>query len=188
MPAPETNFQSGQPIVMDFLSDAMLPQDRAGPSNNLADFIVVATMCGWAHVHRQQCTTKRAQVNPVVNFWDRHRRIERVLIPQVAAQQATSPSQMRHADPISLFTRVMVHAMVMYMYHVMVEFIPNHDGANRALVDAYGPSLFTAVMEVSNISTTLSQMSCFKVSNHPEFRSVAVKLTLFDIRHILSAR
>ncbi|KAF2172604.1 hypothetical protein M409DRAFT_49159 [Zasmidium cellare ATCC 36951] len=164
MPAPEISFQSGQPVLMNFLSDAMLPQDRAGPSNNLTDFIIVATICGWAHTHRQQCTTKRAQANPIQAFWERHRAIERLLIPQVAAMQQTQ-SQMRHADPIYLFTRVMVHAMVLYMYHTMMEFIPNHDGANRALVDAYGPSLFTAVCEVSNISNTLSQMSCFKA--HP---------------------
>jgi hypothetical protein len=166
MPAPEANFQSGQPVTMNFLSDAMRSYDSTGAHTYLTDFIIAATLCGWAHSHRQQCMNTRSHSDPLRAFWERHRQIERVLVPQIAAMSASMPpSMMRHADPISLFTNVMLQATTIYMYRTMVEFLPTQVQAYQALIEPYMTTFINAVYEMSNLSSTLSSMSCFKVGH-----------------------
>lgn len=57
----------------------------------------------------------------------------------------------------------MAQTMVLYMYRLMGEVLPAPDDANQALVDECARAFNVALVEVMNLTKTLSQMSCFKV-------------------------
>ena len=164
MPAPENNFQSGQPVDTNFLSDALLVRDIK-ENNSLTEFAIIATVCGWAHSHRHLSMAKRTLSNPMQAFWDRHRRVERVLAPRIATMPPSHPVMMRRIGPIPLFTHVMVYTMTIYTYRTMMDCVSYHDQAQQTLVEGYSKSFYSAVMEMSNLSNALSQMSCFKVNS-----------------------
>lgn len=164
MPAPEANFQAGQPVAMNFLSDAMITKE-SGHGKGLTDFIIMATICGWAFAHRQKSMIVRLHSNPMQSFWERHSQIDAVLASQVSAMTSNHPRSRRHVDPISMFTQAMAQTMTMYMYRLMVQCQPLQDEAHQALTDAYSRTFCNAVIKMSTITETLAHMSCFKVSS-----------------------
>lgn len=164
MPAPHVNFQSGEPIVMKFLSEVMLAQDTS-IRDSFTEFIIMATVCGRALSHRQQSMTGRAYSDSMQTFWDRHQQINAAFAHQTIALSLNHPPVMTHADPILLFTHTMAATMTIYIYRLMVEVVPAADETHQAMVNECTRSFYGASVEITSLANTLSQMSCFKV--HP---------------------
>ncbi|KAL8994705.1 MAG: hypothetical protein Q9169_005390 [Polycauliona sp. 2 TL-2023] len=164
MPAPNINFQTGQPFLTNLLSDAMLTQD-AGTQDEFAEFVVMATICGRALAHRQQSMAWMINSDPTQMSWDRHRQINADLTPRIVALSLRHPPVTAHTHPLVLFTHAMAQAMVLYMYRLMTEVLPVSDENDQSLLDESATSFNVALGEVLNLTQTLSRMSCFKV--HP---------------------
>ncbi|KAL9639614.1 MAG: hypothetical protein Q9204_001024 [Flavoplaca sp. TL-2023a] len=164
MPAPNANFQSGQPFVTNLLSDVMLAQDTS-TKDSFTEFVIMATICGRALSHRQQSMAWMINSDPVQIFWDRHQQIIAELAPRIVALTLNHPPSTALTNPILLFTHAMAQTMVLYMYRLMTEVLPVSDGTNQALMDESARAFNVALVEVLSITRTLSQMSCFKV--HP---------------------
>lgn len=165
---------------MPFLCDVLLASDRDS-SNSLLEFLITATICGRVNAHRAHIHTSRLHSHdPLQTFWSRHQSIDAILTLQIQTLTSSplSHSQsisagsgtafpiggaaMRHLDPLTLFTLVMAQTMTIYMYRLMAECGYNKDTAHQGLSDACARAFAAAVTEMSAISTTLWQMSCFK--------------------------
>lgn len=162
MPAPHVNFQSGQPVVTNFLSDVMLAQDTS-IKDSFTEFIIIATICGRALSHRHQAMAWMISSDPMQDLWDRHQQVNAALAPRIAALVLNHPPVTAHTDPILLFTHAMAQTMVLYMYRLMGEVLPVPDETNQAMVDECARSFNVALVEVVGLTKTLSRMSCFKV-------------------------
>ena len=162
MPAPHVNFQSGQPVVTNFLSDVILAQDP-GIKDSFTEFIIMATICGRALSHRHQSMAWMMYSDPMKAFWDRHQQINAALAPRIAALSLNNPPVTAHTDPILLFSHAMAQTMMLYVYRLMGEVLPVLDETNQAMVDECARSFYVALVEVVSLTKTLSQMSCFKV-------------------------
>ena len=183
MPAPHANFQSGQPFVTNLLSDVMLSQDNS-VKDGFTEFIIIATICGRALSHRQQSLAWMINSDSMQIFWDRHQQINADLAPRIAALALNHPPVTAHTSPILLFTHAMAQTMVLYMYRLLLEVLPVSDKGSQALLDESARSFNVALGEVLNLTKTLSQMSCFKVSLDWDLFAYAV-LTTEHYRSIL---
>lgn len=162
MPAPDVNFQSGQPVATNFLSDVMLAQNT-GIRDSFTEFVIVATICGRALSHRHQSMAWRIYPDPMQAFWDRHQQIHAALAPWIAAPSLNRPPVTTHTDPILLFTHVMAQTITLYVYQLMIEVLPTPEETHQATMDEYARSSYVALVEIMSLTNTLSQMSCFKV-------------------------
>ena len=147
---------------MNFLSDVMLTQDTS-LKDSFTEFVIMATICGRALSHRHQSMAWMIYSDPMQALWDRHQEINAALAPRIAAVSLNHPPITAHTDPILLFTHSMAQTMVRYMYRLMGELLPVPDETNQAIVDECARSFNVALVEVVNLTQTLSQMSCFKV-------------------------
>ncbi|KAI4283257.1 MAG: hypothetical protein L6R38_002299 [Xanthoria sp. 2 TBL-2021] len=161
MPAPNVNFQSGQPFVMNILSDVMLGQDT-NLQDSFTEFVIMATICGRALSHRQQSMAWMINSDPVQIFWDRHQQINADLAPRIVALALNHPPVTTHTNPLLLFTHAMAQTLVLYMYRLMSEILPASDETNQGLMNESSRSFNRALVEVLSLSKTLSQVSCFK--------------------------
>lgn len=162
MPAPHINFQSGQPVLTSYLTDVMLAQDTS-VQDSFTEFIIVATICGRALSHRHQSMAWMIHSDPIQALWERHQQINAALAPRIAGLSLNHSPVTARTDPILLFTHVMAQTMVLYIYRLMGEVLPVPDAANQALVDECATSFNVALVEIMDLTKTLSQMSCFKV-------------------------
>ena len=162
MPAPHANFQSGHPVVTNFLSDVMVTRDTS-IKDSFTEFIIMATICGRALSHRHQSMVSMIHSDQMQTTWDRHQQINATLAPRIAALSLHHPPVTAYTDPILVFTHAMAQTMVLYMYRLTGEVLPVPDEPNQAMMDDSARSFNVALVKILNLTKTLSQMSCFKV-------------------------
>ena len=155
------DFQSGQPVLMGFLSE-MITTDDQSPMSPFMECIILATISGRALCHRHQSSVENLYVNVSQDFWSRHQWINAILMQRMRILALKYPPASYHADPMLLFTNMMAQTTVLYLYKTMECVTPVTDENRAAIVDYERCSLLAA-QEIVNLTKELTQLSCFKV-------------------------
>ncbi|KAA6409142.1 MAG: transcriptional regulatory [Lasallia pustulata] len=163
LPAPEVEFQSGQPILMGFLSEAITANDQSAMSP-FTECTILATISGRALSHRHQSLVENIYVDASQDFWERHQWINATLTDRMQIMSHKYPPALQHVDSMLLFTSMMAQAAVLYLYKIMMRVTPATE-ENQAVMMEYQTRSLIAAQEIANLSKILPQLSRFKV--HP---------------------
>ncbi|PTU22071.1 hypothetical protein P175DRAFT_0436324 [Aspergillus ochraceoroseus IBT 24754] len=162
LPAPEEEFQTGQPVLTRYLPDVIM-----GSSNNcdtdvlgsFTEYIVLATICGRAISHRQKATVEQINGDVFQGFWSRHQWLHELLNYRIQILSSSA-----HIDPMLMFARITAHTMVLFL-HSVLESITWKTGDHLLGIIQDERLCVMAAHEVVNLVKVQSQLGYFKV--HP---------------------
>ncbi|KAJ5568672.1 hypothetical protein N7450_011158 [Penicillium hetheringtonii] len=162
LPAPDADFQSGQPVLGAFLSEAIMdvmPQ-KASPFN---ECVILATICGRSLLHAQQYSVRFVYGDLAPNWIDQHQWLDNVLTNrlQILSQYYPSPTQI--CDPLLSFAHIMGQASVIHLYKGMEAVVWAVD--KEAWVLEYRRRAFNAAQEIVRLAKGLTEFNYFKI--HP---------------------
>ncbi|KAL3426669.1 transcriptional regulatory protein [Phlyctema vagabunda] len=166
LPAPEEEFQSCEYVQMGFLSEAMTSIDQIG-SSSFTESIILATICGRALAHRHQSAIEHVynEMPPQhLQFWDRHEWLDTMLKTRSEMLLLKYPAVGRNVDCLLLFTKMMVHAIVLYLCKV-IESTQFQTEEHKTAIAEFKQRALDAAQEIVTLSKSLSHLSFFKV--HP---------------------
>lgn len=171
LPAPEAAFQSAQPVVMEFLADAV---SSSGPvlSSPFAELVIIATVCGRALVHHYQALVESNYHSSIHNFQDRQNWIHNTLVQRLEILAAQAPAIAENADSVILFTRMLGQTTMLYLYHTHELSAYNLDNLNIDSVSEYNEMALAAAQEMVLLTRALSRINSFKVSPSTIFPSI----------------
>ncbi|KGO36756.1 Transcription factor, fungi [Penicillium expansum] len=162
LPAPDMEFQNGQPVLGAFLSEAIMdvmPQTTS-PFNECA---ILATICGRSLFQAQQYSVRFVYGDMAPNWTDQHQWLDNVLTNrlQILSQHYPSPTQV--CDPMLSFAHIMGQASVIHLYKGMESIVwAVNEGA---LVLEYRRRALSAAQEIVKQAKGLIEFYFFKV--HP---------------------
>lgn len=162
LPAPDMEFQSGQPVLGAFLSEAIMdvmPQTTS-PFN---ECVILATICGRSLFHAQQYSVRFVYGELAPNWTDQHQWLDNVLTNrlQILSQYYPSPTQI--CDPMLSFAHIMGQASVIHLYKGMASVVWAVD--DGAWVVEYQRRALSAAQEIVKLAKGLTEFNFFKV--HP---------------------
>lgn len=163
LPAPELDFQKGQPVLMGFLSQVMATTDCQASLSSFAECIIMSTICGRCLSHRQQSNVERIYGDMSMDFWDRHLWLDGILQQRIQTLSLQYPSTSEHVDSLLLFTHLMLQATVLYLYKIAVSMPWDADEVEVLILD-YKNRSSAAAQEIITSTKSLRQLTYFKVS------------------------
>ncbi|KAL3264934.1 hypothetical protein ABHI18_000211 [Aspergillus niger] len=115
LPAREEAFQMGQLNQMTgFLSKA-ITEDGPLPKAELSEMVILATLCGRTVLHRQQAAAEQADCGISNSFWERHRRLDAILVKKGQVISTLQPvATMMPAELASLIPNLMIQSALLY--------------------------------------------------------------------------
>ncbi|PLB51636.1 fungal-specific transcription factor domain protein [Aspergillus steynii IBT 23096] len=165
LPAPEEEFQAGQPVVTRFLAEVMArsclesaPAGSGGVSS-FGECIILATICGRALSHRQKLAVEQINGDVFDGLWTRHQWLHELLSHRI---QVLSTST--QVDSMLIFARIVAQTMVLYLHNVL-ESIVWKTGDHLLGIIEYERLCVLAAHEVVNLVKLQGQLGYFKV--HP---------------------
>ncbi|RYP04697.1 hypothetical protein DL765_010100 [Monosporascus sp. GIB2] len=177
LPAPDSNFTSGRPTIMCFLSDMINGVDPAGPSDNVSPFtesIIVATICGRALEHKQRSLVVHQQhvhLHPsdrnrdaTYEFCRRHRALNTLVMQRIKMLSMHVSSTPEHPDPILVYV-VLAAYMAVFMLCETIESGPLGTEAQAvadALLMEHNQRSLDAVHALGPLIATLEQLNHFQ--------------------------
>lgn len=166
LPAPETAFESAQPVVMEFLADAL---SSSGPvlSSPFAELVIMATVCGRALVHHYQALVESNYHTSIHNFHDRQSWIHSTLVQRLEILAAQAPVITENADSVILFTRMLGQTTMLYLYHTLELSAYKLDNLEIASASEYNELDLAAAQEMVVLTNVLGKINTFKVSPVP---------------------
>ncbi|KAL2845499.1 fungal-specific transcription factor domain-containing protein [Aspergillus pseudoustus] len=164
LPAPESAFQSGQPVGMEYLADAI---SSNGPVlvSPFSELVIIATVCGRALVHHYQALVESNYNNSIRNFHDRHQWIHSTLIQRLDILAGTTSGMTEINNPVTLFTRMLGQTTILYLHHTLELSAYDFDTLEIASVIEYDEIALRAAQEMVSLTKMLSQPNSFKI--HP---------------------
>lgn len=163
LPAPEEEFQAGQPVVTRFLTEVMarscLGDSVSGTGvSSFGECIILATICGRALSHRQKLAVEQITGDMFDGLWTRHQWLHELLSHRI---QVLSTST--QVDSMLIFARLVAQTMVLYLHNVL-ESIVWKTGDHLLGIIEYERSCILAAHEVVNLVKLQGQLGYFKVS------------------------
>ena len=161
LPAPEMAFQSGQPTLMGFLSEAITADDQCTMSSPFAECIIFATIIGRALCHRHQSLVENIYASVCQDFWQRHQWISTTLLQRMQNLSNNYAPASQQTDPMLLFTNMVAQTTVLYLYNTMRSVTPGTTD-NRTVLAEYQRCSLAAAHEMVTLTKTLARLGCFK--------------------------
>lgn len=118
LPSPELSFQSGQPIQMCFLSEAIASGDH-GLFSPLAESVVLATVCGRTLSHTQVANVERTYGSTSADFWIRHEWLAGMVNKRLDSLIQSYPVVSAAADPMLFFAFMLAHTTTINLCKVV---------------------------------------------------------------------
>ncbi|CRG91749.1 putative transcriptional regulatory protein C777,02 [Talaromyces islandicus] len=165
LPIPEAEFQSGQPMVMGFLSDSLAGSEfNLAPQSSFSECIILATLCGRSLSHQHLSMVDGIYGTNPQEFWGRHEWIDAALSTRISILSLTYPFQLEHMDPMLLFTKMIAQATILCMQKI-IESIAWDSDDYAGLILEYEQRARLAAKEIVELAKALTHLSYFKV--HP---------------------
>lgn len=166
LPIPEAEFQSGQPMVMGFLSDSLTGGDfNLAPQSSFSECIILATICGRSLTHQHLYMADGIfGINPQ-DFWSRHEWIDTALSARISILSLTYPFQLEHMDPMLLFTKMIAQATILCLQKTIESTVWDSD-PYAGFVLEYEQRARIAAKEIVELAKALTHLSYFKVIYH----------------------
>ncbi|GES65263.1 C6 transcription factor [Aspergillus terreus] len=162
LPAPEEEFQAGQPVLSSYLPEVLSKGthgQRTSVTSSFSECIILATICGRALSHRQKVAVEQINGDIFDGFWNRHRWLHDMLNHRI--QVLSSSAQV---DPMLIFARIVAQTLVLFLHNVL-ESITWKTGDHLLGIIEYERLCILAAHEVLNLLKLQAQLGYFKV--HP---------------------
>ncbi|KAH7383968.1 hypothetical protein BKA66DRAFT_463200 [Pyrenochaeta sp. MPI-SDFR-AT-0127] len=172
LPAPQSQFMSGRPTTMCFLSEVVAGIDCEQSSNSATDIamcpftqsIIVATICGRTLALKQRLVSQQAYQDVITEFHLRHRNLNTFLTGRIKilSMQITSTSE--HPDALLLFSTLAAY-MITFMLFEMIEAIPLGTEEAHTLLLGHEQRSLDAAQKLEVLISMLTQVNQFQM--HP---------------------
>ncbi|MCJ1378977.1 hypothetical protein MMC17_002076 [Xylographa soralifera] len=168
LPVPEDNFQHGNYMEMPCLSDPTRSLAE-GERSPFTESIILASVCRYLAVHRQQSATEGAQGTTTLQaFWDRHNWLSEMLKSRTGPLALDYPTSLQHSDPMLLFTSMTAHALVLCLCTIL-EAAPCETADHQNAVAAFRHRALLAARRILALSRSLAHLSYLKVRPRASF-------------------
>ncbi|KAE8372516.1 fungal-specific transcription factor domain-containing protein [Aspergillus bertholletiae] len=114
LPAPENDFQAGNPTLSPFLFEVMT-EKAPGSLHTFAQFIVVANLCGRCLSHKQRSTVENLYDHTISDSWDRHQWLISTLSHNAQLLPGNPPINTQILHPMALFANMVTQSMFFYL-------------------------------------------------------------------------
>ncbi|KAI2464011.1 fungal-specific transcription factor domain-containing protein [Annulohypoxylon bovei var. microspora] len=163
LPAPEEDFESGRPIRIDFLHDAIAisGQNTLSP---FAECVILLTLGERCMTHQPRVLAETLYGNDPLEFWARYEWLDTTLDKRRRRLTQSSPTTATLTDPMLIFTHMIAATVEIHL----METLRSRSFSNtqrRMAVEAYEDRAVQAAREIVLLAKPVSQLSCFKA--HP---------------------
>ncbi|KAB8239071.1 Zn(II)2Cys6 transcription factor [Aspergillus alliaceus] len=162
LPAPEVNFQNGQPVVGAFLSEAIVDLDSQG-TTPFNECVILATICGRSLFHVQQYNVRLAYGDMAPSWSEQHRWLENVLTNRLQTLSRSYPSPTQSCDSMLLFAHAMAQATALYLCKGGDSFLSAAD--DEMFIMEYRRRALGAAQQIVSLTKTLTEFNFLKI--HP---------------------
>lgn len=160
LPAPETNFASGRPIEMSFLTDTIPVIDLEWPDNELSPFtetVIGATICGRVLEHKKGPPARSRDTS--YDFCRRHRSLNALLAQRI--KMLRMYTSLESLDPVLTFSALAVHIAVLLLYDLIeskpLGTEPQATQLTKALYTEHRQQSMDAVADIALLVAVLGQ-------------------------------
>lgn len=176
LPCPEQAFQSGSPVVMPFLSQALESAEPNPLFSPFVESILFTALWGRVFVHQQLCAAELVHGALSDDFCDRQLQLDDLLSRRMAQFQHTYPCTTVEVDQMLLFTSLIAQMTVMALCKA-AELAPQDSARYGDIVlQGYQWRAPTAAKDISRLIEYLDGFSLFKVG--PTMKSLATSLVI----------
>ena len=161
LPAPDVSFQGDQPVLMEFLSEAITADHQIIMSSPFQECIIFATISGRALSHRHQSLVENIYLNMSQDFWDRHQWISATLTQRMQILSLSYAPASQQTDPMLLFVNMIAQTTILYLYKIMKSVTPTTVETQSEMMEYQHRSL-AATEEMVTLTNTLVHLGCFK--------------------------
>ncbi|KAK2592583.1 hypothetical protein QQS21_009728 [Conoideocrella luteorostrata] len=162
LPAPDTDFQSGQNCIMDFLPDAIADRNPTVRSP-LNECIILATICGRTLFYNQLYNVRCLNGDNEPDSSDWNAWLDNSLSVRLQILSTCYPSPTSGYDPMLLFAHVIAQASVMYLCKELNSMLWSNAKA-RSLRTEYHQRALNAAEHLVNLARALVEYHVFKAS------------------------
>ncbi|KAH6641047.1 hypothetical protein F5144DRAFT_505989 [Chaetomium tenue] len=159
LPAPEANFQNGQPIHVNFLP-AATAQNEPSTLSPFAECTVLAALYGRCLAHRR-ASLNDAGTKPRYDFWTHQEWLAAAVEKRI---QMLAPCAAVDNEPMVLFTHLLAQSAVVFLSNT-VQRASWHTPEPRLVMAAYERRAAVAALEIVRLARAVPPLSCFRV--HP---------------------
>ncbi|KAH6850665.1 hypothetical protein B0I37DRAFT_428901 [Chaetomium sp. MPI-CAGE-AT-0009] len=145
LPAPEANFQKGQPIRVSFLPAAMA-ENEPSTLSPFAECAVLAALYGRCMAHRRACA-KEPGVKPY-DFWTHQEWLASAVEKRI---QMLDPCPAVDNDPMLLFTHILAQSSVVFLSNT-VQRASWHTLEQQLVTAAYERRASVAALEINLVA------------------------------------
>lgn len=164
LPSPEHVFQSGTPVKMPFLSEALSaggePSITASP---FVESILFTALWGRVFIHHQQSTAERACSNVSAEAGERQTQLNDLLSRRLSQFRKSYPTATVEVDQMLLFTNMIAQTIVLALCKE-AELVAPDAAKYSDLMLRYQWRAPEAAEEISCLAEHLSGFNLFKVS------------------------
>ncbi|PGH13815.1 hypothetical protein AJ79_03383 [Helicocarpus griseus UAMH5409] len=186
LPASESNFQSNQPIQMDFLANTLADSGTKAISlSPFAQCIVLSALYGRCMAHRQQAHSAVISGLNSSNVWTGTEWLA-VTLQKWTQQLADASSvtwELAERDPMLTFTHMLAHSAIIHIYYT-IQILPSPIGEHPCGIIAgeLERRAYQAASYTARLAKAVPQLSCFKASTALFIHTIQPLITpLFDL-------
>ncbi|PWY79120.1 hypothetical protein BO70DRAFT_362897 [Aspergillus heteromorphus CBS 117.55] len=113
LPIPDREFQSGQHVLGDFLSEAMT-ESTPKLRSPFTECLILATLCGRSLLRSQQYNVSKAYGDMTSDWPDQHWWLDNILTARLEVLSQCYPPPDEISDPLLLFANVLAQTTIIY--------------------------------------------------------------------------
>ncbi|CAN8106524.1 unnamed protein product [Discula destructiva] len=173
LPAPDSQFMSGQPIVMCFIYEVIGGVDTVRPHSlasgaeisSLAESAIMATICGRTSKLRRELVAEYGGQGPTQGFYRQHQALGELLVARlqvISGQIPSSPDS--HPDSMLVFLAISAY-MAIFMLGEILEAKQLGAGSPAAALTSSKQRSRDGAGELGMLINILSQLNYFEI--HP---------------------
>ncbi|KAJ6443692.1 Lovastatin diketide synthase LovF [Purpureocillium lavendulum] len=137
LPVPDADFQSGQAVVGDFLSEAMTATTLKAPSP-FNECLILATICGRGLLRSQRQNISEAYGHMESDWGEQSHWLDSILTTRLHALTQDYPPPTEAYDPLLLFANILSQATVIYYCKGVMESASSPIGSLEANTEILG--------------------------------------------------
>ncbi|KAL4909261.1 fungal-specific transcription factor domain-containing protein [Aspergillus multicolor] len=161
LPCPEAQFQSGEPVIMSFLSE-VIGQSSYAFASPFTECVIVATIWGRSLSHKHRTAVEQIYGNVTPEFWNRHRWLDAILRTRIKLLSLQYSSLSEAMDPMLIFVILIANTNVLFLSNI-VESLPL--APDTELLNEYREHSRAAAEEILTMTETLVALNRFQA--HP---------------------
>lgn len=159
LPAPNLEFQTGQFVLGDFLSEAMTdPRPKLlSPFN---ECLIMVTICGRSLLRGQQQNISKAYGDTELGSAEQRWWLDGILTTRLQVMSQCYPSPGKATDPLLLFAHILAPVTVLYYCNGMMESLASPLGSekNSDQIMEYRHRALDATATVIRLAESMSEL------------------------------